>query len=64
MLSKHARNYESSLPAAKRLRNNVVDLFTSNTISGSRASELLQDAAERERLAAEARLLALANVER
>ena len=46
MLSKHGRDYDPKAPARKRLRSNLVDLFVSNTISGSRASEILQDASE------------------
>ena len=46
MLSKTKRPYDpNELPPARRLRHNLVDLFGRNVISGSRASELLRDAA-------------------
>ena len=46
MLSKHQRAYNpSETSAAKRLRLNVSDLFQSNTVTGKRTQELLNDAA-------------------
>ena len=46
MLSKHQRAYvPSETSAAKRLRLNVSDLFQSNTVTGKRTQELLNDAA-------------------
>ena len=46
MLSKHQRAYEpSETSAAKRLRLNVSDLFHSNTVTGKRTQELINDAA-------------------
>ncbi len=46
MLSKHSRAYDvNAQPAAKRLRQNLVDLYASNAVSAARASELLADAA-------------------
>ena len=46
MLSKAARPYDpQQLPEAKRLRQNIVDLYSSNVISAKRAQELLNDAA-------------------
>ena len=46
MLSKHHRAYDpSETPAANRLRLNVSDLFQSNTVTGKRAQELINDAA-------------------
>lgn len=46
MLSKNKRPYDpNELPPARRLRQNLVDLFGRNAISGSRASELFRDAA-------------------
>lgn len=45
MFSKNARPYDASaLSPRKRLRRNIVDLMASNTISGARAQELLNDA--------------------
>ena len=46
MLSKHQRAYvPSETSAAKRLRLNVSDLFQSNTVTGKRTQELLNDVA-------------------
>lgn len=46
MLSKTKRPYDpDGLPPARRLRHNIVDLFGRNTLGGSRASNLLRDAA-------------------
>ena len=46
MLSKHHRAYvPSETSAAKRLRLNVSDLFASNTVTGKRSQELINDAA-------------------
>ena len=45
MLSKRAKGYDtSSLPPAKRLRQNLADAFLSNEITGTRAQELFNDA--------------------
>ena len=47
MQSKHERAYDpAETSAAKRLRLNVSDLFASNTVTGKRTQELLNDAAE------------------
>lgn len=46
MLSKSKRPYDADeLPAERRLRRNIVDLFGRNQLSGSRTSDLLRDAA-------------------
>ena len=46
MLSKRARGYdEVKVPVQKRLRENISDLFLSNSISASRAADLFHDAA-------------------
>ena len=46
MQSKHERAYvPEETSAAKRLRLNVTDLFASNTVTGKRTQELLNDAA-------------------
>lgn len=46
MLSKNKRPYDADeLPAERRLRRNIVDLFGRNQLSGSRTSDLLRDAA-------------------
>jgi hypothetical protein len=46
MISKHAKGYENEdLPASKRLRHNLADLYLSNEISALRASTLISDAA-------------------
>ena len=46
MQSKHERAYNpAETSAAKRLRLNVSDLFASNTVTGKRTQELLNDAA-------------------
>jgi len=46
MLSKHQRAYvPSETSAAKRLRLNVSDLFHSNTVTGKRTQELINDVA-------------------
>ena len=45
MFSKNARPYNpDDLPPGKRLRRNIEDLMSSNSISGSRAQELFNDA--------------------
>lgn len=45
MLSKTKRPYDAeSLPPGKRLRANVQDLFASNTLSGRRIQEIINDA--------------------
>lgn len=47
MLGKRARPYRRhDLPPARRLRSNIADLFSSNVISGIRAQELFDDAAD------------------
>jgi hypothetical protein len=46
MLSKTKRPYDpAALPAEKRLRANVQDLFANNLLSGKRIQELINDAA-------------------
>ncbi len=46
MLSKTKRPYDpAALPAEKRLRANVQDLFANNLLSGKRIQELVNDAA-------------------
>ena len=46
MLSKTKRPYDpAALPAEKRLRANVQDLFANNLLSGTRIQELINDAA-------------------
>ena len=46
MLSKRARGYsEEDLAPEKRLRANLVDLFTANEVSAPRAASLMADAA-------------------
>lgn len=44
MESKHQRAYSFAVPAAKRLRHNITDLFSSNLVSAERAQELFNDA--------------------
>lgn len=47
MFGKRSRPYESNdLPPQRRLRHNIADLFSSNIVSGIRAQELLDDAAD------------------
>ena len=45
MYSKRALPDREGMPPAKRLRENLTDLFLSNDVSGARAVSLFQDAA-------------------
>ena len=47
MLSKGKRPYdESEIPAAYRLRENIRDIFASNTLPAARVQSLLNDASD------------------
>ena len=47
MLGKNKRAYDTdNVPAAQRLKANVVDLYASNQISAARSQELINDAAD------------------
>ena len=45
MLSKHDRAYNCDVPASKRLKANLVDLYATNAVPANRVQELINDAA-------------------